>query len=176
MELGEYIYRNIEKEPYLIHLYTNLLKVYTTVLFERLKSDELSEKQISDLLKYADLLSKSTNTIKKQFHNNIAQNIVLLLEVILPKNTYIKMIKESVLLNINNYSDNTEKSFYLADIKEFLALEVEKELYRIPIKGEKEYFIRDQREIFISIKNEKVFSFSRFNLNWKNSYNKNIYN
>ena len=34
MKLGEYIFRDLEKNPYLLTLYTNLLKEYASVQFK----------------------------------------------------------------------------------------------------------------------------------------------
>ena len=34
MKLGEYIFRDLEKNPYLLTLYTNLLKKYASVQFK----------------------------------------------------------------------------------------------------------------------------------------------
>lgn len=79
MKLGEYIFRDLEKNPYLLTLYTNLLKKYASVQFKIYDEIKIEELNVNDLLKFADLLSKSTNSTKEQFHKNIAQNIVILL-------------------------------------------------------------------------------------------------
>ena len=76
VELGEYIYRDIEKNTYLIKLYTDLLKKYTASIFNINIEDE--DICIKDLLRFADILSKSTNIHKREFHKNIAQTIVVL--------------------------------------------------------------------------------------------------
>ena len=51
-------------------------KMYPWEEYDEIKIEELN---VNDLLKFADLLSKSTNSTKEQFHKNIAQNIVILL-------------------------------------------------------------------------------------------------
>ena len=74
MELGEYIFGDLEKNAYLLKLYTNLLQVYAIRQFNIDKELVTEDVNIKDLLRFADLLSKSTNSKKEQFHKNIAQN------------------------------------------------------------------------------------------------------
>ena len=102
MELGEYIYSDIEKNTYLISLYTNLIKKYAINIFKITDIEGEVSINVSDLLRFADILSKSTNDLKKQKHNNIAQNIVVLLKELYPENEEVKKIYVSVLNNIRN--------------------------------------------------------------------------
>lgn len=67
MELGEYIFRDLEKNTYLLKLYTNLLKQYASMQFKIDRKIELERININDLLRFADLLSKSTNSKKNNF-------------------------------------------------------------------------------------------------------------
>ena len=103
MKLGEYIFRDLEQNPYLLTLYTNLLKKYASVQFKIYNEIKIDELNVKNLLKFADLLSKSTNSKKEQFHKNIAQNIVILLNKLYPNDVNIKATLVSVLNNINNY-------------------------------------------------------------------------
>lgn len=161
MELGEYIYRDIEKNTYLINLYTNLLKRYTAYLFKfDDKESDFEPININHLLRFADLLSKSTNNSKKQIHNNIAQNIVVLLNKLYPNNETINSIMISVLTNINNYRGIKEEKYYNNDIREFIAQYIEKQLYKIDNEKEEMYFVRDQKEIYNAMKSEKFYSYS----------------
>lgn len=161
MELGEYIYRDIEKDTYLISLYTELLKTYTSNLFNL--NNKYNVININDLLRFSDLLSKSTNVSKKQIHNNIAQNIVVLLNNIFPDDDNVKCVMASVLSNIKNYRGAAAKNvenYYNTDIREFIIQSISKEQYKISINGNEAYFLGNQREIFNTIKTEKFYSYS----------------
>ena len=157
VELGEYIYRDLDKNAYLIKLYTNLLKEYTQKKFEiNIKRDGIC---INDLLRFADLLSKSTNLKKKDFHKNIAQTIVVLLNKLYPDDENIQKVLYSVLYTINNYRGINEDKYYYSDVREFISKYIEKDLYRIN-KEKDEYFVRDQKEVFNSLKLHKCYSYS----------------
>ena len=127
MKLGEYIFGDLEKNTYLLKLYTNLLKLYAIKQFGMDKELAIEYINIKDLLRFADLLSKSTNTKKEQFHKNIAQNIVILLKKIHPDNSDITATFVSVLNNINNYRNLKEEKYYESDIREFVYQYIEKQ-------------------------------------------------
>ena len=160
MELGEYIFGDLEKNTYLLKLYTKLLKLYAIKQFRIDKELAIEDINIKDLLRFADLLSKSTNTKKEQFHKNIAQNIVILLKKIYPDNLDITATFVSVLNNINNYRNLNEEKYYESDIREFVYQYIEKQEYKIDIDGKERYFIRDQKEIFNKLEKERYFSYS----------------
>ena len=160
MKLGEYIFRDLEKNPYLLTLYTNLLKKYASVQFKIEKEIKIEELNCNDLLKFADLLSKSTNSTKDQFHKNIAQNIVILLNKLYPNNVNVKATFVSVLNNINNYRNIDDNNYYDGDIREFIYQYIEKQSFKIDENKEDKYFIRDQKEIYRKLENEKYFSYS----------------
>lgn len=160
MELGEYIYSDIEKNTYLISLYTNLIKKYAINIFKITDIEGEVYINISDLLRFADILSKSTNDLKKQKHNNIAQNIVVLLKELYPENEEVKKIYVSVLNNIRNYRGIKENNYYSTDIREFISQYIEKELYKIEPNDDENYFVRDQKNIYDTLQKEKFYSYS----------------
>ena len=160
MELGEYIYSDIEKNTYLISLYTNLIKKYAINIFKITDIEGEVSINVSDLLRFADILSKSTNDLKKQKHNNIAQNIVVLLKELYPENEEVKKIYVSVLNNIRNYRGIKENNYYSTDIREFISQYIEKELYKIEQNDDENYFVRDQKNIYDSLQKEKFYSYS----------------
>ena len=160
MELGEYIYSDIEKNTYLISLYTNLIKKYAINIFKITDIEGEVSINVSDLLRFADILSKSTNDLKKQKHNNIAQNIVVLLKELYPENEEVKKIYVSVLNNIRNYRGIKENNYYSTDIREFISQYIEKELYKIEPNDDENYFVRDQKNMYDSLQKEKFYSYS----------------
>ncbi len=160
MELGEYIYSDIEKNTYLISLYTNLIKKYAINIFKITYIEGEVSINVSDLLRFADILSKSTNDLKKQKHNNIAQNIVVLLKELYPENEEVKKIYVSVLNNIRNYRGIKENKYYSTDIREFISQYIEKELYKIEPNDDENYFVRDQKNIYDNLQKERFYSYS----------------
>ena len=160
MELGEYIYSDIEKNTYLISSYTNLIKKYAKNIFNITEIEDEFSININDLLRFADILSKSTNDLKKQKHNNIAQNIVVLLKELYPENDEVKKIYISVLSSIRNYRGIKEDNYFSSDIREFISQYIEKELYKIEPNNEESYFVRDQKNIYNTLQKEKFYSYS----------------
>jgi len=160
MELKKYIYSDIEKNTYLISLYTNLIKRYALTIFNITDMKNESCINIKDLLRFADILSKSTNDLKRQKHNNIAQNIVVLLNKLYPENEEIKKTYLSVLNSIKNYRGIREDNYFNSDIREFIKKYVEKELYKIELDNSDNYFVRDQKKIYNTLQKEKFYSYS----------------
>ena len=76
-DLGYWLYLDIENNTYLKKLYCKLVFQYTNSLLK--KEYFLKEEEICHLQRFADILSKSNNTMKASFHKNIAQNIVCIL-------------------------------------------------------------------------------------------------
>lgn len=79
-KLSHFIYRDIVNDDMLNNSYQQLLLDYANSLFK--KAELTIDNNYRILLNYADLLSLS----KDQFHQNIAQQIVILLSLIFPKN------------------------------------------------------------------------------------------
>ena len=98
---GDWIYEDIHKNDYLIKLYTKLIKQYTykLVCYEY----NMGNKEVNALLRFSDILSKSTNKMFSEYHKNVAQNITTILSKLYPENDYIKVTMGSVLTNVNNY-------------------------------------------------------------------------
>ncbi|AQM59935.1 DEAD/DEAH box helicase [Clostridium baratii] len=159
--VGEWIFNNIEENEYLKKLYNELIIQYTNKLqgYQYI----LEEKHIMHLFRFADILSKSNNELKKSFHKNIAQNIVCILEKIYPENEYNKLYMGSVLSNINNYVGLSGKcsSYWNADFVEGFVETIIKEKYRIPEEcGKNMFFDASQSLAFNNITNQNYYSFS----------------
>ncbi|WP_341878081.1 DEAD/DEAH box helicase [Defluviitalea saccharophila] len=159
--VGEWLYEDIEDNAYLIKLYKKLIVQYTN----KLQGNKyfLSNLQIKHLLRFADLLSKSANTEKSPFHNNIAQNIVCILEKLYPEHEVNKVFMGSVLSNVNNYVGLMGKctEYENIDVMERLVESVVKEAYRLPDEcGNDRFFDASQSIAFDRIKNQTYYSFS----------------
>ncbi len=159
--LGDWIFDDIEENSYLRKLYNELIIQYTNKLQGYLYS--LEERKIKHLLRFADVLSKSDNSVKGSFHKNIAQNIVCILEKIYPESVYNKLYMGSVLSNVNNYVGLSGRcsNYKNVDVIEGLVETIVKEAHRIPEEcGTNMFFDASQCIAFDNIKNENYYSFS----------------
>lgn len=149
--LGEYIYDEIDQNEYLNKLYNKLIRDYSRKIFRR-ELEPFFEKEISDLLRFADLLSKSTNPKKKGTHKIWAQQIVALLDKLFPNNDLIKIYKFSVLSVCNNYQGLKSDKKILEDsnILEQAVINADKLYFKVP-NHPNDYFFEDQKGIYDSM-------------------------
>lgn len=157
--VGEAIYSSIDTNEYLLKLYNELLKAYTRKLFDR-TIEKFNDKQLNDLLVFADILSKSTDKEKSGIHKIWSQQIVALLDKVMPNNYKIKFYKYSVLNSCNNYQGlKTEKTQMesLSVFDELIQLS-DKEYFKVPTTQDN-YFFEDQKSIFDGF-SHRYFSYS----------------
>ena len=83
MTLGERIFSNIESNEYLQELFETLLYNYSLQLFSI--DEQPHQLNLSDMLRFADLLSKSTDPSQVGKHQTWAQEIVALLSRLYPE-------------------------------------------------------------------------------------------
>lgn len=157
--LQELIYDKIDTDVYLIELYNDLLKKYTRQLFKR-EIELFADKELSDLLTFADLLSKSTHPRNKGMHKVWSQQIIALLSKLYPNNAKIEFYKLSILNACNNYpgietakSDTTKLSNF-----DKLINYADKDYLKVPLT-ENKYFMEDQKIFFDNFDNH-IFSYS----------------
>lgn len=159
--VGEWIFNDIEENSYLKKIYNELIIQYTNKL--QGYQYRLEERKVKNLLRFADILSKSDNELKSYFHKNLAQNIVCILEKLYPEDQYNKLYMGSVLSNINNYVGLTGKclEYKNPDVIEGFVETVIKERYRIPEEcGTNMFFDASQSIAYNNIKNQYYYSFS----------------
>ena len=96
--LADLILKDIDKDSYLQSQYERLLVEYTRSLFGLL--DTTFDDGYRTLLCYADLLSIS----ELEAHNNLAQQIVILLSQLFPNEEDIMIYKETVYQNVSNFA------------------------------------------------------------------------
>lgn len=157
--LGESIFKNIDTNEYLQETFDAILYNYSLQLFG-LKNRESRSLDINDALRFADLLSKSTDTAKADRHKVWAQEIVALLNTLYPENENVKFYLGSVLTNACNYRGLSLHSNNYRPINAFEELyeEYKKELLKIPYHTEG-YFFKSQKEVFDSFLKQQ-FSYS----------------
>lgn len=100
--LGDSIFKDIESNEYLQEIYNSILFNYSLKLLGISQTAPL-EFNLVDALRFADLLSKSTDPQKAELHKVWAQEIVALLNTLYPQNKSIEFVMGVVLTNVCNY-------------------------------------------------------------------------
>ena len=161
--LGEFIYRELDKNDYLNQLYKNLIYNYSIKLFNlNLKLQDINDK---DLLRFADLLSKSCFTDKSDFHKNISQNIVVLENIIGNQNIIKTAYSSSVLKTLGNYAGlmllqpNSFKENYNDSILEKAYSSSKMQALKMPDENDEKYYLHIQKNILNEM-NEDLLSYS----------------
>lgn len=157
--LAEALYRDIDKNDYLHEIYGDLLYNYSIKLFHTDRKPR--DIPISDTLRFADLLSKSSYPITSDRDHLWGQEIAILLRLLYPEDKAVKYYLGSVLSSVGNYRglmSKTIKGFQCKDFFDSIYYEYDKEEHRIPGKDE-EYFFNDQMLVYKGLR-EKFFSYS----------------
>jgi hypothetical protein len=159
INLGAAIFTNIDYDPYLNALYDNLLYNYSMKLFG-LKRRERKPVNIEDALRFADLLSKSTNRNKADKHKIMAQEIVALLRTIEPEHPAVEFYLGSVLSSTGNYRGMAiaTPNYRHKSLLDWFYAEFSKNLLSIPAEPENQFF-RSQKAVYDRL-NEPYFSYS----------------
>lgn len=157
--LGNKIFADIEKNEYLQEIFEAILYNYSLRLFN-IRNKEARDFDITHALQFADLLSKSTDTQRSDYHKTWAQEIVALLSELYPDNENIQFYMGSVLTNVCNYRG---LNFHPTQYKPIDAFdeayeEYKKSLLKIPYTCE-DYFFKSQKLGFDSLNHSK-FSYS----------------
>ena len=151
--LGEDIYPNINENEYLNELYQKLLNNYSFKLFNK---DILfmSEKEISDALIFADILSKSNHPLNAGYHKVWAQEIISLANEVYPDNQAINLYMYSVLSNCTNYYALEKRNLNIKGLNflEEANDETIKNCLKVPYHNNEHFFI-DQKNIFDNFEN-----------------------
>lgn len=164
--LSEALYRDIEKNEYLIEIYESLRKSYAYSIFGQDKPIENVD--IRDAVRFADLLAKSTHPENAEKHHLWGQEIVILLNLVYPGNEIIGYYLGSVLSTLGNYRGLQSDTF--KDVKSFRSLNLFDSIYYdydrdnhiIPGKEQEEekgYFFSDQKIVYDGL-TSKCFSYS----------------
>ena len=161
MDLGNYIFSNILDNTYLKDLYRKLTTQYFLYTSKLCSIISLTEKEKIDLLRFADILSKSTELSKRDYHSNIAQSIVSMLNLLFPNDNLIEYVGGSVLSNVNNYLglDKSFNNYYNRDLVDCIKECLQRESFVIPCT-EDFYFINSQKLAYDRIKQNDYYSFS----------------
>lgn len=152
-----YLLQDIDSDEFLQRKYKNLLVAYTKSLFFNTKEEYDNEYRI--LLRYADMLSLSD----KETHQNLAQQIVVLLANLFPNEDEIDYFKRNIYTNVSNFvsasiiNRSGEKSEGYDIIRD---IEVEAHKIGNTIPDTNKQFFDTQRMAFNGIENNQFYSFS----------------
>lgn len=158
--LAEYLYDNLQQNHYLKKLVKQLFTQYAYFLFQAKWS--LDKKEKTDLLKFADLLSKAKSNNESSECKNLSLKIIAMLQEMYPADPNIDIVRNTVLSSLKNYLPRENHGYRKITTIDFLWDEViddyNKTQRKIPGQ-ENQTFIGDQDKIFNSLKNS-INSFS----------------
>ena len=104
--LGSAIFADIDNNAYLGKLYSRLLKGYGIHVFnmdQRQHAELYTTKEKADILRFADILSKSNNPEKADSHKIWAQEIVILMNELYPDDSLVKLYAGDVFSSVGNH-------------------------------------------------------------------------
>lgn len=158
--LAEYLYDNLQQNHYLRKLVKQLFTQYAYFLFQAKWS--LDKKEKTDLLKFADLLSKAQSNNGSSECKNLALKIITMLQEMYPEDPNVDIVRNTVLSSLKNYLPRENHGYIKINTVDFLWDEVidnyNKNQRKIPGQ-ENQTFIGDQDKIFNSLENS-INSFS----------------
>ncbi len=158
--LGYSIFHGLEQNDYLIEIYDALLHNCFLQLFH---IGNIAPKEVyaEDSLRFADLLSKSVQVPLSEMHHSLAQEIVTLLNQLIPGDKDVEYVMGSVLASTSNYLglQHSIPNYQEAGILERLSTETIKDYLRIPSEDNK-YFLSSQKDVFDHMVEDSFFSYS----------------
>lgn len=157
--LGYRVFNSIDSNSYLKELYESILYNYSIKLLKRTDISPCNF-ELEDALRFADLLSKSTDSKNSETHRIWAQEIVALLSNLYPDNEIIPYYMGSVLTNISNYQGLAMHpgNFTATNVLDQAYTEFKKNYLKIPT-CDNDYFFQSQKQVFDSLTKDK-FSYS----------------
>jgi len=157
--LSNFLFKDILQDKTLGALYEQLAINYTKSLFG--KQEKPFDNDCEKLLRYADLLSLS----EEEAHQNLAQQIVIMLSQLFEENIEVQLFKESVYKNVSNFANLNllEEKGKIGKVDfEFLrdlSFYVHKRENRIDEKNE-EVLFDTQKMLLEGLRNNQYYSFS----------------
>lgn len=144
-------------DEYFNELYKKSIQLYTNKIFGENNSENLSEKELSDIFRFTDLLSLSENGIFR----SKAYSLLSLLYPIYEDNELFKKYMYSLVSKLGLFAlENTllDTQNTNLPLERFFEKELKKDIQKVP---NSEYFFTDiQFKIFSKLKEKNNFSFS----------------
>ncbi len=156
--LADFLLKDIAEDVKLKQNFAYLLTAYLNYLVDH--RDVQYNDNFQLLLQYADLLSLSN----QEQHQNIAQQIVILLSQLFPKKDTVNIVKENIYKNVSNFAsiDLLLKNNKLAKISNEFMHNVMYTMHRIEnnIPDSDKSFFDAQKTILSSLETNQYYSFS----------------
>jgi superfamily II DNA/RNA helicase len=160
MTFGESVFDNIENNSYLRQLFDTAYSIYSFKLFGKTSPKSLTNKEKTDLLKFADLLSKSNLKEKAPEQQILAQEISAMMNEIYPNDKEVLFYLCSVLKSCQNYLGMTEETKKYLSTGFLEDAVVNSEMSYLSIPGRKdEHFFPAQKKIYDGF-SQNYFSYS----------------
>ena len=152
---------DVLQDTYFTALYTKAAKLFANDFFSATESEQdFNEKELNDLLRFADILSNSKNPTSR----NKAYQIITLLNQKHKSNPYYKTFSHSVLAKLGNfpaieYLKNEDENISELPFERDIEKKVKEFIQAVP-DTEDLIFTDSQFELYTKISNSKHFSFS----------------
>ncbi|MGI6127028.1 MAG: DEAD/DEAH box helicase [Planifilum sp.] len=160
--LGSALFSDIDENTYLQRLYAKLLKAYGLHFFRLDSHDEsvhFSKKELSDLLRFADILSKSNDSEKKDAHRTWAQEIAILSRELFPNDQVVNLYAGDIFSSVGNHKGVEQvKGYQEPTALEGMFARFRNSYLTIPAEPEEQFF-GDQKAAYDHLKDE-CFSYS----------------
>ena len=154
--LASYLLKNIEHDGFLCQQYERLLSDYIGYVFNNIR--QTYDNAYQRLLRYAEILSLSD----AEAHQNLAQQIVILLSALFPLEAEVLFYKEAIYINVSNFVSaqmiHTQKVLTQDDILRSIETEVHKSVNRIPDSDK--LLFNAQHTALSNLNSNQFFSFS----------------
>ena len=163
IKLGDAIFVDIDDNKYLRSLYESLLKNYGMRLFglgQVNQTKGFSQKEKIDILRFADILSKSNDPKKADSHKIWAQEIAILMNDLYPDDSLVKIYAGNVFSSVGNHKgiEQIDSGYQEPNALEEIFAEFRSDYLTIPAEpGEK--FFGEQKIAYDHLKDD-CFSYS----------------
>jgi hypothetical protein len=161
--LGSAIFTDIDSNAYLGKLYARLLKGYGMHVFNIGQSQQaglFTSKEKSDILRFADILSKSNDPAKADSHMIWAQEIVILMNELYPDDPLVKLYAGNVFSSVGNHKglELVNKTYSEPNALEEIFAKFRSDYLAIPAEPG-EHFFGEQKNAYDHLTDE-CFSYS----------------
>ena len=161
IKLGDAIFASIERNAYLGELYMKLLKSYGMKIYNLNQNQQpFTHKEKIDILRFADLLSKSNNPNNSDKHKIWAQEIVILMGELYEDDPAVRIYAGNVYSSVGNHKgiEHINPSHLEVSVLEQIFAEYRSDLLTIPAEpGEK--FFGEQKTAYDHLTDD-FFSYS----------------
>lgn len=160
MKLIDKLTEDILQDKYFCNLFNKSLQITAEHIFKKQTRSILTNKELKDLLRFADILSNSTNSISR----NKAYQIISALNHDYKDNEIYRTISKAIFSKLGNFPAINyleSKNNNLATLPLFREIEAEtKKLIQVTPDGNGMIFTDMQFELFNKLSNSQEFSFS----------------